>query len=65
MTLPVLDPVLFVEDDNRNFVSVKLTRALAPKLSLEARWSFYASGFSGDPLYYRRHVAGLGVAYAF
>ena len=60
-----LDPVLFVEDDNRNFVSVKLTRALAPKLSLEARWSFYASGFSGDPLYYRRHVAGLGVAYAF
>lgn len=60
-----LDPVLFVEDDNRNFVAVKLSRALTRKLRLEARWSLYASGSSGEPLYYRRHVAGLGVSYTF
>jgi hypothetical protein len=60
-----LNPTLFIEDDNRNWVSLKVSRPLGRGFTLEARWSFYASGLSGDPLYYRRHVLGLGVAYAW
>ena len=59
-----VDPVLFIEDDNRNWVSAKLSRALGAGVSLELRYAFFASGLAGDPLYYRRHVASLGFAYS-
>ena len=59
-----IDPVLFIEDDNRNWVAVKLSRELGKGFSMELRYAFFASGFSGDALYYRRHVAALGFAYA-
>jgi hypothetical protein len=59
-----LDTSLFIEDDNRNWVGVRLSRELGKGFSLEASYAFYASTFSADAVYYRRHVAGLGVAYS-
>jgi len=58
-----LDTSLFIEDDNRNWLAVKLSREIGKGFAIEARWAFYASTFSADVLYYRRHVVGLGVAY--
>jgi hypothetical protein len=59
-----LNTVLFIEDDNRNWVAVKVSREVGKGFALEATYRFYASVFAQDVLFYRRHVAGFGVAYA-
>jgi hypothetical protein len=59
-----LERTLFIEDDNRNWVSVKLSREIGKGFAIEARYNFYTSTFAADVLYYRRHVVGIGVAYS-
>ena len=54
-----------IEDEARNAAILHLTRDLSSRLTVEARYAFYANPFARASLEYRRHTLYLGLVYTF
>lgn len=62
-TIYIQDPTQFLEDENRSSISLKLSRAITGKLSLEASYSYYANLGISNNLSYARHIIFMGLAF--
>ena len=52
----LIDPVVAVDDDNRNSLILSVSRDLLDWLRLEFRYSLYTQEFGGDDMDYDRHL---------
>jgi hypothetical protein len=54
-----------IDDENRNSLSLHLTRKLRDKLAVEARYAIFSNEFADSELTFRRQTAYLGLTYLF
>jgi hypothetical protein len=52
-----------IDDENRNSLSVHLSRALGDAWAIEARYAIYSNEFTNEELSFRRQTAYLGAVY--
>jgi hypothetical protein len=52
-----------IDEENRNSLSLHLSRAFGPRWSLEGRYAIYSNEFTNQELTFRRQTAYLGVVY--
>ena len=52
-----------IDDDNRNMVSVLLSRPLAGRWSVEARWAYWTDAFGGGDYHFHRQLVYAGVVW--
>ena len=52
-----------IDDENRNALSLHLSRALAGAWALEARYAIYSNEFTNEELSFRRQTVYLGAVY--
>lgn len=53
-----------IEDENRNTLSLHLSRDLGDRLALEARYAIYSNEFATEELSFRRQTMYLGLVYS-
>jgi hypothetical protein len=56
-------PFSSLDDDNRNMIAVMLSRRVADKWSVEARWAYWANAFSSDAYAFRRQLFYVGIVW--
>lgn len=54
-----------IEDENRNSLSLHLSRPLGQHWAAEARYAIYSNEFTNDELSFRRQTAYLGMVYRY
>jgi hypothetical protein len=76
LVITFLDPLLLardvnsqtfltIDDENRNALSLHLSRDMSDHWVGEARYALYTNEFATDELRFRRHLAYAGVAYRY